>query len=476
MRAALLLWTAAALAQTPGPGFGLLGSYSVDGLLFARPRYVPAVSGKNLLIVATLANSVYAFDADRPGSAPIWHTSLGPVRTSYSGCCGGETFIYSQGIGIVSTPAVDAAAGRIYVVSTNPTPTWVLSVLSLTTGAMLASTPITGQFPGAGDAGDTVTGGMLQFNPAQELQRPGLALSQGKVYVAFGGVGDNRPWHGWLFAYNTADLSQAGVFCTTPSSFGGAIWQSGGAPAIDAAGNVYVTTGNDNSNPDSTEYGESVLKLSPTLALLNSFTPSNYATLDSLDADLSSNGVIVLPGGNVVAAGKDFNVYLLDSSLNLLQTFKSDPAGVAADMTGSYGMAFANGRLYLPTTAGKLFGFQLSGSTFTTTPFATQAFTAGYPGPAQLAVANGTVWATTGTTSSFTATAPGTLHALDALTLTEIWNSGGTLGTLAKFNAPTIANGRVYVATQDGRVQVFGMIPSAVISGLTTIKGRVTVQ
>lgn len=478
--------------------FQKLGSYSVDGWVVAQPLVAQVTIGGHpytALIVATLANSVYAFDTNSPSSAPLWHTNLGAVRTSYTGCCGGDLFFYGQGLGIVSTPVIDAAHSLLYVVNTNSTPTWVLWKIDLTTGSVSSSVTISGQFPGTGDTGDPTSGGNLVFFPTRELQRPGLTLASGNVYIAFGGVGDNRPWHGWLFGYDASTLSQTGVFCTTPSSYGGAIWQSGGAPAVDGSGNLYVTTGNDNNNGDSTEYGETVLKLSPTLSLLDWFTPSNFATLDSDDADVSSNWPILIPGTNLmVVAGKDFNVYVLDttcmghlqgSSGCGLQTFKTNASGTVTSFSGSYGGIFMNSILYLPTTAGSIYAFAFSAGSFNSTPITTQTNTYGFPGPAQLAgsingTSNGIVWTTTAPTSTFTATAAGTLRAINPVTLAEYWNSGtkgaDALGNLSKFSAPTIAGGKVFVGTESNTVVVFGLTASSQMSGQATLSGGATIH
>jgi hypothetical protein len=471
--------------------FGQLGSYAVDGQVYAQPLYVPGVTissvSYDVLIVATLANSVYAFDANMPGSAPLWHINFG---TGYSQ--GANIVFYNATTGIVGTPVIDAANSLLYVVWETATPSFVLAKLNLTTGATVASATITGAYPGSGDVGqsDPTSGGNVLFNPVREWQRPGLVMANSKVYVAFGGAGDARPWHGWLFAYNTADLSQAAVFCTTPSSYGGPVWQSGRAPAVDASGNIYVATGNNNSNPTGTAYGESVLKFSPTLALLDWFTPSNFAALDASDSDVSSSGPLLIPGTSLmVIAAKDFNVYLIDttcmghlqgSSGCALQTFQTLVGGTATAFSGSYGAAFANNLLYLPITAGSIYEFAFSAGSFNTTPIATQTNTYGMPGPAQMTLSsNGTsntiLWVATGATSSFEAKATGTLHALNT-SLAELWNSGATLGTLAKYTAPTVAAGRVYVPNADGAVNVFGLLPGTSIQGQVSITGQVTIH
>ena len=61
--------------------FGKLGALKVDGAVYAEPLFVSAVEipgkGKHaVLFVATEHDSVYAFDADRPNDAPLWHVSF----------------------------------------------------------------------------------------------------------------------------------------------------------------------------------------------------------------------------------------------------------------------------------------------------------------------------------------------------------------------------------------------------------------
>lgn len=453
--------------------FGKVWSYSIDVPVFAQPLGVPSVTVNgtqhDLLIVATMTNKIYAFDANASGPA-LWTTVLGQTRQLFpSKGLDNETVLTD--VGVLSTPVVDSTAGFIYVVGATPV-SWRLFKLSLTNGTIQSQVDITGQVTGTGDTGDTVVAGQLQFNAAQHFQRPGLVIANSKVYVAFGGISDLHPWHGWIFAYNTADLSQAAVFCTTPNSFGGAIWQSGGAPAIDGSGNVYVTTGNDNSLSDGTNFGETVLKLSPMLSVLDWFTPSTFAALDTSDADISSNRAILIPGTNfVVISGKNFFVYVVDttcmghlqgSNINCaLLSFQTNAAGTINSVSGAYSMALDSTALYVPTTAGSLYQFLRNGSSVNATPALTQTPSYGYPGHGSVSLSNGIVWSVTSSSTSEFKPSSSTLRAIRASDFTEIWNSdttaGDTLGHMAKFVSPLIFNGRVYEPNQDGQIQVYGL-------------------
>lgn len=472
-------------------GFRKLASWSVDGYVFAQPLYLPGVvvsgAARDLVIVATLNNSVYAFDADAPGGAPVWSNLQ--FATPYASYPVAESALYGQSIGCLSTPVADVAAGKLYVVCENNTPNWILRQLNLSTGATLQTAVISGQVVGTGDAGhsDSTSGSNLLFYPRFEFQRASLALANGNVYIGFASLDDSQPWHGWLIGYSTSNLSQVGIWCSTPNGYGGGIWMSGGAPAVDGAGDIYVTTGNGTAYDGITNFTDSVLKFSPTLSMLDWFTPSNNASIDAADGDTSSNRVI-LAGSKAVASGKDFNVYVLDqsclgelqgSSACSLQTFPTNSAGIVGAATGAYGMAMLGSILYVPTAGGRLYAFQFGGSTFNATPIATELNTYGFPGPAQLAGSGSgsgaILWTTTTGTGTHTTIEPGTLRAWNPLTLSEYWNSDTSghdaLGHIAKFTSPTVAAGRVYVPNQDGQIQVYGLSDGSTMGGQVVMSG-----
>ena len=198
-------------------------------------------------------------------------------------------------IGITSTPVIDPSTNTIYVVPktketvgsgcSNGHPCYIhrLHALDLTTGAEKFGGPVVLTAP--------------SFVPLNHLQRPALLLSNGTVYIAFGSHGDNNVYQGWLMAYNATTLAQKWIWHSTDPTSGnneGAIWGSGNGPALDASGNIYVETANgyfDGAN----NYSDSVVKLSPTGALLDYFTPFDQLVMQQNDIDLGSSGPIILP-------------------------------------------------------------------------------------------------------------------------------------------------------------------------------------
>lgn len=107
--------------------FGKLFTHAVDGAVIGQALYMPnlKVPGKgthNVVYVATMHDSVYAFDADSAAgqnSSPLWHTSFlingaTPVPMNLQGCQ--ATTKWTE-VGIVSTPVIDPVAGTLFVVT-----------------------------------------------------------------------------------------------------------------------------------------------------------------------------------------------------------------------------------------------------------------------------------------------------------------------------------------------------------------------
>ena len=112
--------------------------------------------------------------------------------------------------------------------------------------------------------------GHVVFDPHWQLNRPGLLLLNGVVYIAFGSHCDaHLPlYHGWVFGYNASTLRQVGVYSSTPDSpqnitSAGGIWQGGMGLAADPQGFLYFTTGNGDftaNKPAGKDYGDTVVK------------------------------------------------------------------------------------------------------------------------------------------------------------------------------------------------------------------------
>ena len=298
------------LANVNSAGFGLLRNLMVDGKVDAQPLYVSQliVSGSqhNVVFVATEHDSVYAFDADT-GSV-LWHASL---------LASGETLSDTHGcsqvvpeIGITSTPVIDrnaGAHGTLYVVAMSKDASSAyhqrLHALDLVTGAELLNGPaeIAATYPTAG-------GGTSTFSPGQYEERAALLLLNGTVYTSWTSHCDGAPYYGWIIAYSASTLSRTAVLNVAPNSGGAgpAIWMSGGGPAADSAGNIYLLTANGafetaldaNGFPKNQDFGNSFLKLSTaggSLSVADYFAMYNEVAESAADEDLGSGGAMLLP-------------------------------------------------------------------------------------------------------------------------------------------------------------------------------------
>jgi hypothetical protein len=458
------------------PGsFGKLGSLPVDGQVYAQPLYVsdlmiPGRGVLNVLFVATMHNSVYAYNAD--AMAPpdlLWRVNLGPSVPS--------TMLYADysdidpEIGILGGGAIDLQRGVLYVVSETlqrGVPTFLLHALDLTSGAECLNGPA--EIAAAASS----AGAGVVFDPLQHLQRPGLLLANDAVYIGFGSHADQNLWHGWLMSYDAANVArQIGVFLATRSGWGGAIWQSGRGPAADDQGNVYIVTGN--GDYDGLEnFSESFLRLTgaaPTPA--DWFTPANWAVLTDDDADLSA-GPALIPGTHlVIGADKNGNLYLVNGD-DMGQMSVGDFSAQSFSVSQGFIFNFAlwsrpgNPYLYVQGEGDALACYELAGGRFNTTPVSVAAATVDGSRVGMTVSANGgqddtgILWETTGDYDN--PSTPGTLHAFDASNLaSELWNSDmlpdqDFLGSPVKFVSPTVANGKVYVPTLSGTVAVYGLL------------------
>jgi hypothetical protein len=446
--------------------FGKLFSYAVDADIYAQPLVIQNVTipGKgthNVVYVVTNNNSVYAFDADNnlgANSQPLWYTSFNgpgvtPVPVSDTTT---DTSIRNPGpVGIMGTPVIDQATRTMYLVArtketSGGTSTYKqrLHALDIGSGVEKFGGPVVIQASVSGSGYDNA-GGVVSFNPLMSNQRPGLALANGNVYIAWASHGDTDPYHGWVIAYNATTLQQTGAFCVTPDGERAGIWQSGQAPSVDAAGNVYVSIGNGTWD-GVRNFGESIVKLNANLSsVLDWFTPDDWSVLNGLDLDLGSAGILLVPGSNdVVGAGKDGHIYVLDrGSMGHTQTGNGQIVQVfpVASENIHGAPAYWNGPagpwIYVWGEEDKLKAFAFNGSTFNTTPISQSTFPAppGMPGGFLTISANGSqagsgiLWASLPYAEDANPeVVSGVLRAFDATDLTHEWFRPGMISATSR--------------------------------------------
>jgi hypothetical protein len=464
--------------------FGKLYSLPVDGQIYAQPLYlsgvtIPGVGVKNILYVATEHNSVYAFDADSSSATPVWQVNLGlPMQCSSIPGCNRDLL---PEIGITSTPVIDVNRQAIYVVAetfNSGNAAFTLHSLDLVSGTEKRGSPvvIAGQVAGTSSEGN---GTVVPFNAFMHWQRAALLGLNGNVYVAFGGHQDTPPYHGWIFGYDGLSLRRTDVKCMSPDAGYSGIWQGGEGLTADNAGFIYLATGNGllTASTQGRDYGDSVLKLNSLahLDVTGYFSPSDQVAMNNRDADLGSGGVLVIPGSvaqsapRLLAGGKDGRVFLLDSgNLSGFNPTDSVLQEFQASTRIFSGKIFFNNALYTWGSSDFLKRYAFNGTSLSASSASTFQIASGYSNEPAMSISangvtNGILWASWAISGSSSGTAvPGTLHAFDASDVSvELWNSersaGDTAGSWAKWCPPTIANGKVFLATFDKSVTVFGL-------------------
>jgi outer membrane protein assembly factor BamB len=468
--------------------FGLLRVLSVDGKVDAQPLYVSklAVAGAphNAVIVATEHDSVYAFDSDTGVS--LWKVSLlgsGEVLSDTHGC--GQV---SPEIGITSTPVIDRGAGAhgtVFVVAMSKDASSAyhqrLHALDLATGAELLHGPveISATFPTAG-------GGTTTFSPGQYEERAALLLTNGTIVTSWTSHCDITPYSGWIIAFAESSLTRTAILNVGPNGDAGpAIWMSGGGPAVDTAGNIFLLTANGafetaldaNGFPQHKDFGNSFLKVAlvgGTLTVADYFTMSNEVAESAADRDLGSGGALLLPDMKdaagtvrhlVIGAGKDGNIYVVDR--DSMGKFSASANAIWQQLNGVLpgGIwstpAYFNGSVYYGDVGSTLKAFSITNARLSSAPQSQSPSQFTFPGTAPSVSANGSangiVWAHENSN-------PAVLHAYDAANLaTEIYNSnqaaGGRdqFGPGNKFITPIVADGKVFVGGT-GEVAVFGLL------------------
>lgn len=473
--------TALTPANVNSATFGVLRRLPADGKVDAQPLFVSALtiagSTHDVVFVATEHNSVYAFDADT--GTQLWQKSLLGAGESLSDDRGCPQV--TPEIGITSTPVIDRKAGpngAMYVVAMSRAGTTYhqrLHALDITTGEELFNGP----------KEISATFGSVSFDPAQYEERASLLLANGNVYTSWTSHCDIAPYTGWIIGYDASTLAQSTVLNVAPGSGGAgpAIWMSGGGPAADSAGNIYLLTANGvfettldaNGFPNRGDYGNSFLKLGTTsgkLTVTDYFTMSDEIAQSAKDQDLGSGGAMLLPDltdetGNVrhlaVGAGKDGRIYVVNR--DSMGKFSPTANHIWQQIDNVLGSIFStpayfNGQVYFADVAGTLKSFKITNAKLSASATSQTSTHFPYPGSAPAISASGTanaiIWAHENGDAAV-------LHAYDATDLShELYNSNqdtsgrDKLGAGNKFITPMITDGKVFVGTTNG-VAVFGL-------------------
>jgi outer membrane protein assembly factor BamB len=486
--------------------FQKLWTLYTDGQVVAQPLYVsdlqidtttnpnaPPVKGKfNAVIIATMHNTIYVYDADKENrgadgrTIPLWASWLGQPRPG-----GKDIDMWSTNDpewGIVSTPVIGDDKATLFVVAWHDDGTsgfhYRLHALDLKSGAA-RQTPVT-----IGDPSQSCQP-QAQFNRCSQKQRAALLLSNGIIYIGFGGDG-NR---GALFAFDAADLSQRAFWSSTPTGKSGGIWQSGQGPAADSQGMVYLMTGNGTFDADTggRNYGDSFVKLNiegQSLVVKDFFTPCNNKFLDQLDLDLGSAGPMLVPDtpSRLISGGKEGVLYVL--SQTDMGKFAASPSAPdcqnpnAIQQVNAFPPVFHNGQKHWGNIHGspvfwkesetawvyawgensRLAAFNFEGGLLKNADHPKESKfrpPIGMPGGMLTVSANGSqpgsgiVWAVVPLDGDANQQrgVKGIVLALDAHDVSRtLWTSEqdaerDRLGLFAKFDPPMVANGKVFVAT-----------------------------
>jgi hypothetical protein len=512
-------WNSSETTLTPavvsGGTFGLLHQVVLDAQVDAQPLLVTGLTvngaAHDVVYVATEGNSVYAIDAS--SGAILLHTNLGtPVANTY---LPGKCSLQGKSLGIASTPVIDAGLKTLFVVAfvySGSAQQYVLHALSLTTLADRVT-------PVEVSASHTLSNGktVYDFTPGSSHQRSALLETKGDIYAAFGSFCDlnGNLSRGWLMGWHASTLAPLGQATLTNQVLPGnspndffltSIWMSGNGPAADSTGSdVFFVTGN--ADPSGTTYdnesginlSESVVEVPATLAgVADYFSPTDagadVAILDEHDRDFGAGGVMLLPDqpGSIpklaVAAGKVGTLYLLnraslggENSGNALGEYSigrcwcissyftgADGAGRVITSGGSSVMAWkvqtspvtaliADPAFNSPTiVTGQSPGFFTSITSNGTTADSAVIWAIGRPPKATKEP--GTILGDV-TLYAFNAASGAQLYSDAAGT----WVKGGGDANLV----PTVANGKVYVASYQN-LSIFGvsdpdhpLIPSA---------------
>ena len=449
--------------------FGKLSTKPVDGFVVGQPLYVPNlnIAGQgvhNVVFVATMHDTVYAFDANDANPTPLWSTSI--LTYSPAGATTVPATVKKNAgttawleLGIVSTPVIDLVGGTIYVVAETYENSLIkhrLHALDISSGIEKLGGPTTIS------ATYAVNGVTTTFKDFYQMNRPGLLLANGQIFIAWGSNSNNAPSQGWVMAYDANTLQPTGAVTVEPGKTLASIWQKGAGLAADSVGNVYAVT-SEGPFLAPTNLPESIVKLNSVngLRLTDFFSPYNYSVLGNNDMDLT--GVLLLPPqpgpfpDEMIAIGKEGTIYVVnrDQMGTICQTCSGSDAQIIQEIPQGGGIeggspSYWNNTVYFTGQHTPIQAYTLQNGTLVVPSAKTLQKMAG--GGHSFITANGTtngiLWTMNGAG----------LYAMDAITLKTIYRSGqapnarDALPPLPHFPEPIAADGKIFIGTKNSLV------------------------
>jgi len=434
---------------------------ATSGAMYAQPLYWDGgAGGKDLVVTATEANEVAAWDAAT--GANVWKKTLAMPATSGMSCRGNIS-----PLGVTGTPVIDAATKTLYVAAMTSGAKHQIFALSLDDGSTKAGWPV--------DV-STVKAGGVSFNSAAQNQRGALIIVGDMVYVPYGGLfGDCGDYRGWVVGVPLNNPAAPIGFATKANGAG--IWAPGGLASDGTS--VFAATGNSMSGPGGLfttpsqwGHGDAILRLTKDLkdidqsATTDFFAAQNWMALDQGDLDIGGSGPILLtiPGATptdwALALGKDGGAYLLD---------RTNLGGMGGEKKRLYvsGGTLIQAAAAYTTAAGTFVAFRaaqaVQGCGSGNGQLGVLKLTAGSP-PAMTVAwcavpsSNGSPIATTtdGKSDSIVwLLAGGKLLGFNGEDGMPVYTGGGAgdaTGTTANFQTPMVAKGRIFVGTNSGVV------------------------
>ncbi len=261
----------------------------LPGAILGQPLVVQGVrigrAARDLVVVGTGRGVVAALDA--ASGAVVWRHQVGKRRIMPDCDASPDGWF-----GVTGTMAIDPRWGTVYAADARGM-AWALSLAS---GRPLPGWPV------------RLTSGRDDF------EWGALTLSRGRLYVPVASLCDAGHYEGGIVAIDIRHPRRERRWRTETgtSAYAGGIWGWGGV-STDAAGTVYAATGNSlGTSNEATGFAESVVKLSPTLAVEQANDPLS-PPFKIGDRDFGTTPVLLDQPGcppQLVAINKDGELFL----------------------------------------------------------------------------------------------------------------------------------------------------------------------